>query len=126
MRFIIDMNLSQRWVDALAEQGFEATHWSRMGRADATDRAIMERAKASDSIVFTRDLDFSAILAANRLDKPSVVTIRDEDRFDPAVVRRVTMALNAFRAELKSGAILTIAGKRIRIRSLPIAQQDIP
>jgi predicted nuclease of predicted toxin-antitoxin system len=32
MKFLIDMNLSPLWVPFLANQGFEAVHWSTVGQ----------------------------------------------------------------------------------------------
>jgi predicted nuclease of predicted toxin-antitoxin system len=31
MKFLVDMNLSPLWVPFLADQGFEAIHWSTAG-----------------------------------------------------------------------------------------------
>jgi predicted nuclease of predicted toxin-antitoxin system len=31
MRFLVDMNLSPRWVDLLAAAGYEAAHWNDVG-----------------------------------------------------------------------------------------------
>ena len=41
MRFLIDMNLSPLWVETLRASGYEATHWSTIGRLDAPDSEIM-------------------------------------------------------------------------------------
>ena len=57
MKFLIDMNLSPRWVDA-------------------PDTTIMAFAHDHAYAVLTHDLDFSAILAATHSEKPSVVQIR--------------------------------------------------
>ncbi|MCW5599101.1 hypothetical protein C8R30_1526 [Nitrosomonas nitrosa] len=35
MKLLIDMNLSPRWVDVLANAGFEAAHWSALGAYNA-------------------------------------------------------------------------------------------
>jgi predicted nuclease of predicted toxin-antitoxin system len=79
MRLLIDMNLSPRWVGVLVEGGFEAAHWSILGRMDAPDSEIMVYARANDYVVLTHDLDFGAILAATQGEKPSVVQIRAEN-----------------------------------------------
>jgi predicted nuclease of predicted toxin-antitoxin system len=41
MRLLIDMNLSPRWVDVLADAGIEAIHWSALGAYNAPDSEIM-------------------------------------------------------------------------------------
>ena len=123
MKFVVDMNMSARWVDALRDAGHSAQHWSAIGAASAADSEIAALARAEDAIVLTRDLDFSAILAITRLEKPSVVHLRDKDRFEEAMVSRVLMTLKAFEVQLQAGAILTIAGHRARIRLLPLPER---
>ncbi|MGA2716797.1 MAG: DUF5615 family PIN-like protein [Bryobacteraceae bacterium] len=58
MKFPIDMNLSPLWVSFLAGHGFEAIHWSTVGRPGAADSEIVDFAAANGWIVFTHDLDF--------------------------------------------------------------------
>ena len=64
MRLLVDLNLSTRWVPVLQEAGFDAVHWSPIGRLDAADTEVMAHAVANDLVVLTQDLDFGAILAA--------------------------------------------------------------
>jgi predicted nuclease of predicted toxin-antitoxin system len=65
MKFLIDMNLSPRWVPFLASQGFEAVHWSNIGPASSPDSKILEYADDHGYIVVTHDLDFGMLLEAN-------------------------------------------------------------
>ena len=76
MKLLVDMNLSPQWVDLLTAAGFEAVHWSTIGRANAPDSEIMRYAGENRFIVLTHDLDFSAILAATQGERPSVIQIR--------------------------------------------------
>jgi len=76
MKLLVDMNLSPEWVRVLEEGGWEATHWSKIGDAGASDSEIMTWAKANGHVVFTHDLDFGAILAATKAQSPSVLQIR--------------------------------------------------
>ena len=71
MKLLIDMNLSPRWVGVLMEAGFDAVHWSTLGRSNALDTEIMDFAKANGYVVLTHDLDFGAILAATHGEKPA-------------------------------------------------------
>ncbi|MBV8794319.1 MAG: DUF5615 family PIN-like protein [Hyphomicrobiales bacterium] len=66
MKLLVDMNLSPRWVKALIEAEIEASHWSTLGPANASDADIMAFARANGYVVLTHDLDFSAILAATK------------------------------------------------------------
>jgi predicted nuclease of predicted toxin-antitoxin system len=79
MKVLVDMNLSPRWVDLLSGAGFEAAHWSTVGEPDAPDVEILALAAANGFVVLTNDLDFSAILAATRGHKPSVVQVRSDN-----------------------------------------------
>jgi hypothetical protein len=66
MKFLVDMNLSPSWVSFLADAGFAAVHWSKVGRGDAPDIEVMQWAAEHDHVVLTADLDFGAILAATQ------------------------------------------------------------
>lgn len=120
MKLLVDMNLSPRWVNLLADASIEATHWSTLGAANAPDAEIMAFAKAKGHVVLTHDLDFSAILAATHGDKPSVVQIRAEDVSPDVIGRTVIDALRQMTAELDEGALLTVDPNRTRLRVLPL------
>lgn len=69
MKFLIDMNLSPRWVAILTAAGFDAGHWSTAGAGDASDNEIMHFARVNDMVVLTHDLDFGTILGSDELAK---------------------------------------------------------
>ena len=118
MKLLIDMNLSPRWVSILGDAGFEATHWSTLGRNNASDTEITAFAKANDYVVLTHDLDFGAILAATHGDKPSVVQIRSEDVSPDVIGKSIIVALRQMTAELEEGALVTLDPNRPRLRVL--------
>ncbi len=120
MKFLIDMNLSPRWAQALAAGGFEAAHWSTKGAFNATDATIMQFAAQHGYVVLTHDLDFGAILAATQGEKPSVVQIRAESVDPDLIASRVNLALTQVQVDLEEGALLTIDEKRTRLRILPL------
>ena len=120
MKLLVDMNLSPRWVNLLADAGIEAAHWSTLGAANAPDAEIMAFAKAKGYVVLTHDLDFSAILAATRGEKPSVVLIRAEDVSTDMIGKTVIAALRQMTTELEEGALLTVDPNRTRVRVLPL------
>ena len=119
MKLVIDMNLSPRWVDLLANAGLEAAHWSSLGAANAPDEEIMRYAGVHGLVVLTHDLDFSAILAANRSAKPSVVQIRAQDVNPDVIGKQVVAGVQQMSAELEQGAVLTVDLRRTRLRILP-------
>ncbi|TAH41847.1 MAG: hypothetical protein EYC67_16865 [Betaproteobacteria bacterium] len=120
MKLLVDMNLSPRWVELLADGGVEAAHWSTLGAMNAPDAAIMAFARVHGYVVLTHDLDFSAILAATQGEKPSVVQIRAGDVSPDAIGRPVLDALRQMTDELERGALVTVDPSRTRIRVLPL------
>lgn len=120
MKLLLDMNIAPRWVDFLRMQDIAAVHWSNIGAPTAPDIEILTHARDGGYIVFTHDLDFSAILAATKGKKPSVVQLRTDDLSPEAVGEQIILALRQMRDELEAGALLTIDAKRARLRVLPL------
>jgi len=124
MKLLVDMNLSPRWVELLADTEIEAAHWSSVGAANAPDVEIMAFAREKGYVVLTHDLDFGAILAATHGDKPSVVQIRSEDVSPDIIGKQVLAALQQMAVDLEKGALLTVNPGRIRVRILPLRRND--
>jgi predicted nuclease of predicted toxin-antitoxin system len=119
MKLLVDMNLSPEWVRVLEEGGWEATHWSKIGDAGASDSEIMTWAKANGHVVFTHDLDFGAILAATKAQSPSVLQIRTKD-VNPHHIRNLVISvLNQFKVQLEKGALVSVDESTSRARILP-------
>lgn len=122
MKLLVDMNLSPRWIALLTNAGWEAVHWSAVGRADALDSEIMGYAQKHNCAVLTHDLDFSAILAATHGQKPSVIQIRADDISPDAIGNHILFALTHLAAELELGAIVTVTPAQTRVRMLPLGE----
>lgn len=122
MKFLLDMNLSPRWIDLLRQAGFESAHWSTVGPMDAPDSQVMDFARTNDYVVLTHDLDFGAILAASHATKPSVVQVRANDVRPETIGDKVVVALRAQSAHLQRGALVTIDINRTRVRILPLSE----
>ncbi len=120
MRLVIDMNLPEEWVPALAKHGFEAVHWSTLGSATAEDSEIMEWANLNSYVVFTHDLDFGALLAASGADRPSIFQVRTLGVLPSQIEPLVVVALQQFKQILEDGAFVTVDEKRARARVLPL------
>lgn len=77
-------------------------------------------------MIVSADSDFGEMLAARRgATRPSVVLLRSADRLtsdDQAVL--LATNLPAVADDLETGAIVSIARGRIRVRSLPIVPGD--
>jgi predicted nuclease of predicted toxin-antitoxin system len=120
MKVLIDMNLSPRWTAILAQAGFEAIHWSKIGPGNAPDRTLFDYAAQHGYVILTHDLDFGAILAAGGETKPSVVQMRGFDLRPEATKSQVLAALNQTALELQAGALVTVDTQRTRVRILPL------
>jgi predicted nuclease of predicted toxin-antitoxin system len=70
--------------------------------------------------VLTNDLDFSAILAATRGSKPSVIQIHAADTRPEMILEQVFQALVQCSTELETGALVTVEVNKTRLRILPL------
>lgn len=120
MKLLLDMGLSPRTADFLRAQGHDAVHLSPRGLHRLADRDVMTLAAAEGRVVVTFDLEFSRVLAIQRLVSPSVILFRLE-RFTTDEVNAIFVSLLAkHSAELAAGAIIVVDPQRVRVRSLPI------
>ncbi len=120
MKIVVDMNLSPEWLEVFAQAGWQARHWSQIGRPNADDDEVFSWAAENDHLVFTQDLDFPQILFASQGGRPSVVLLRIKNELDAAQRARVCAAIRQASASLQTGAIMVIDDRRIRLRTLPI------
>jgi len=122
MRFLVDANLSPRVATLLSGDGFESIHVGDVDLLTATDQAILDYAAANGLVIISADSDFGELLAVSRgAVRPSVVLLRSADRLTPDQQAAILAAnLAAVADELKTGALVSIARGRVRIRSLPI------
>lgn len=120
MRFLIDMNLSPRWVEVLQSAGWDSVHWSDIDRSNATDSELMEWAREHGRVVRTHDLDFGAMLAATQATSPSVAQIRSQDVRPETLAPLLILVLRKHENELAEGALLIADHARSRVRILPL------
>lgn len=120
MKLLVDMNLSPAWCGALADHGFEASHWSSIGDPRASDVVIMTWAREHGFVVLTHDLDFTTLLATTSAAGPSVVQVRAQDVTPAHLVALVVRAVRAHVEELDQGALVTIDDVSARVRVLPL------
>lgn len=125
MKLLVDMNLSPRWALFLAASKVEAVHWSNVGAVTAPDTEIMAYAREHGYIVLTRDLDFSAILAATGGTKPSVMQIRSENLNPDVVGEKIVSALWQMQVQLEAGAVVRNNSIKHQAIKLPLARRNI-
>ena len=121
MRFLIDVNLTPRWVQRLREAGQECRHWSEVGPSDTPDTEICEYARKHGYVLVTNDLDFPRILAFTAEARPSVVLLRGEPLVPELRAPALLRAIADCAEELERGAILTLDwSDKARARLLPL------
>ena len=123
MKILVDMNLSPRWATELRSAGFDAIHWSQVGKVTAPDEEVLAWCAAHGHVLFTHDLDFGAILSASESAAPSVVQLRTHDVTPEATLARVADALRRAEDDLLEGVLMTVEPARLRIRLLPLTRR---
>jgi predicted nuclease of predicted toxin-antitoxin system len=121
MRFLVDMNLSPRWVDFLAAAGHEAAHSTDVGEPNAPDRVILEHAHRNRQVILTQDLDFGTLLAVGGLATPSVIQFRAQAVLPSDLGEQLLAALDVARTHLEAGALVTVDPVAHRVTVLPIS-----
>ena len=124
MKVLVDMNLGLGFIAELQALGIEARHWSQVGALDAPDSVIMEWARREGFVVLTSDLDFGALLHSTNGVGPSVIQFRGSDLRVRAILGDLINVLDTFRDLLVRGALVTVAGKRVRIVELPVKRAN--
>lgn len=120
MKLLLDQGLPRSAAALLTEQGFDTVHAGDIGLASASDTAIVDRARIERRIIVTLDADFHALIALAGVSSPSVIRIREEGLKGPALAELVARTVGLCRNEIASGAVVTVRGGSIRIRTLPL------
>lgn len=114
------MNLSPRWIEALAEAGIEACHWSTVGDGAASDREVFQWARRYGFVLLTHDLDFGRILALAGGRSPSVVLLRTQRLLPSDSATMLVSVLRRHTAAIEAGAAVVVSPDRSRVRLLPL------
>jgi predicted nuclease of predicted toxin-antitoxin system len=120
LRFIADVHISPITVRALSRAGYDAVRVTEVLPATASDAEILEFARHDNRIVITQDLDFSALVALNGYDHPSLITLRLTSAQPDEVSSRLLAALVGMGSAFSKGVAVTISDKSVRIRQLPM------
>jgi predicted nuclease of predicted toxin-antitoxin system len=120
MKILIDVCLSPEWVNFLQDNRVHAIHWSDIGECGAVDSLLFDYAQDQGLIIFTHDLDFGTLLAHSKGSAPSVIQARVPDPTPDKIGQQILQVIKQFQTELISGAIITLAADRNKVRILPI------
>ncbi|RZN44116.1 MAG: hypothetical protein EFT35_00520 [Methanophagales archaeon ANME-1-THS] len=121
MKFLVDLALSPKTVNALRDRGYEAVRVNELGMAKSKDSELVEYAAKNDLIVITADLDFGDILASTGYKKPSVIIFRLKEPSVDHINALLLSTIPRITGSLDNGSIVVIEDHQIRIRELPVA-----
>jgi predicted nuclease of predicted toxin-antitoxin system len=122
MRLLLDMGAAPRTAAFLREHGHDAIHLREQHLQRLADEDIVRKAAGERRILVTFDLDFSRLLALQRLSQPSMILFR-LDAFTTDQLNTLLLDILAVHdRELEQGAIVVVEATGFRVRSLPIWQ----
>ena len=120
VRFLADMNISPKTVAALRQRGWDIVRVPEFLPVDAPNQEMLQLARQEDRVVVTQDLDFSALLALDGYDRPSLITLRLPASDPETVTQRLLEVLPYVERHLQKGCAVTIEDVVVRVRLLPI------
>ena len=121
---LLDQGLPRTAAKILKEKGWDVLHTGDIGLSRASDNEILEYARAEKRVIVTLDAYFHAILAVANESEPSVVRIRQEGLKGPALADLIENIWPSIIEQLKSGAIVSVTEKSIRIRTIPLLKDS--
>lgn len=125
LKFLVDNSLSPLVASLLRENGFDAVHVLDLGMAASSDDEIMAYALSDERIVIAADTDFGDLLALSGAPEPSVVLFRGlGNRRAGRQVLLLLANLATVEYSLREGAIVVFQNDRIRVRDLPVVDEQ--
>lgn len=124
MKLLLDQGLPRSAAALLCEAGIDAIHVADIGFSAADDTDILQRAQEDERVVVTLDADFRALLALTEAISPSVIRIRIERLRAEALTNLLLTVVGECEEDLEQGAVVTVEPSRIRVRRLPLVNED--
>lgn len=125
MRLLLDQGLPRSAAALLSERGFDTVHAGDIGLASAADAQILDQARINGRTIVTLDADFHALVALAGASGPSVVRIREEGLKGLDLAELVVATLSLCREDLELGAVVTVRGRSVRVRRLPVGNRAV-
>lgn len=120
MRALLDQGLPYSTTGYLKAQGWEVLHTVDLGMERAKDHEIIEYAREHNYVCVTLDSDFHTLIAVANASFPSVIRLRWEGLKGREVADLLLRIYAEIELDLKSGALITVTEKNVRVRQLPI------
>lgn len=116
MKFLVDRCAGKRLADWLRGEGHDVLEARTLG-PDPGDRELLEMSAKDKRVLVTIDTDFGDLIYIDRAAHTGLVRLPDV----PAEMRIKIMGkiLKHLESDLKSHAIITVRGDRIRISKPP-------
>lgn len=124
MKFLLNMNVPRELGRRLKIEGHEYRHVGDVGMAQASDKIVMEKARESKEVIVTHDLDYGHLLAFSNTPEPSVIIFRFRNTHPDNLISRIISTWPEIEIPLHEGAIVVLEDAALRIRRLPIFQEE--
>lgn len=124
MKLLLDQGLPRSAPTLLSEAGIDTIHVAEIGLSAADDTDILQRAREDERVVVTLDADFHALLALSAATSPSVIRIRIERLRAQALTNLLLTVIDEVADDLEQGVVVTVEPSRVRLRRLPLVNQD--
>lgn len=125
MKLLIDNALAPLVAVKLRQAGHDAVHVRDRNMQAATDEEIMVLAEREERIIVSADTDFGTLLALRSKRKPSFVLLRRQHDTTPDKTASLLISLLPnIESDLESGSVVVITDNRLRIRPLPVRENE--
>lgn len=124
IKILLDQGLPRSSAKILNNKGWDIVHTDDLGLSRATDRQLLEYARKENRIIVTLDSDFHTILATENASSPSVIRIRRERLKGPEFSKLITEIFPKIHDALTNGAMVTVTENSIRIRRIPLLDNN--
>ena len=116
------MGVSIEVVRWLRSDGHDAVHLREESLQRLADPEVFRKSIEEERILLTFDLDFGEIAALSRGIPGKIIVFRLRNTRTATVIARLSSVISHCRAELDSGAVVTVEDARYRVRLLPIGR----